>query len=589
MIGGTKLQNNPICITNSMHILHDISSDLCDNFNLQSNEGKISYYVYCREVLLQEYPYLLMHYTREVQEYLHTPSGEGPVKITPYMRHLADVYIYLQPLDLTSTAGRWKLWEFAITDNGLPEREPVFTTAAHDYFQQELSVPHSVPGRSDVRLPLMWCLVLQDRPDVVKTHSTREGLLDWIHRHGAQELAVVSAILRLLAAPGRPCENAPSLRPERTSRKACPASCENDGYGLNVVGYGFSESGIGEDVRSAVCSCLAAGIPATMLNVPLAVSSRQNNLEYAHLAVSRPRYGASLFCLPGPELFRAQLTMPPDTFAGQYTISAPPWELPHWPKPLRHLTETVDAFWAPSSFIAAALREVTAKPVHVAPLSVRLAEKVQGGRAAFGLPEGLFLFMFVFDWLSWPQRKNPEAVLQAFAGAFSKTRDVGLIIKTMNTGPNAHALRTMLCKHRINANVFIFDTVMNPGEIASLYHCADAYVSLHRSEGFGRTIAEAMLAGLPVVVTNYSGNRDFCTDETAFLVDGKLVPVKTGEYLFPEGQQWCEADNEQAVAMLRLCHADTALAKSKAVAGHAKITEMCSPQAVGQRYGELLA
>jgi glycosyltransferase involved in cell wall biosynthesis len=367
-----------------------------------------------------------------------------------------------------------------------------------------------------------------------------------------------------------------------------PGHSREPEFGLNVIGYGFVESGVGEDARSAICSCIANDIPAALINVPLANLSRQNNFEYRHLEIPSPRYGASLFCLPPPELFRIQLSMPPSTFDGRRIISAPPWELPHWPGPLRYLADCVDEFWAPSSFIGNMLTEFTRKPVHVVPLAVRLDRREPKDRDYFGLPRDVYLFMFVFDWISWPQRKNPEAVLKAFSAAFKNDKDVGLVIKTMNTKNNKQALTSMLKKYGMDSNIYVLDKVMSATEIASLYTCADAYVSLHRSEGFGRTIAEAMLSEVPVIVTNYSGNRDFCTDETSFLIDGRLVALKEGDYLFPKGQSWCEPDHDQAVEMLRLCHRNRSLAKAKAEAGKRMIEERCSPSSVGQLYRRLL-
>jgi glycosyltransferase involved in cell wall biosynthesis len=118
--------------------------------------------------------------------------------------------------------------------------------------------------------------------------------------------------------------------------------------------------------------------------------------------------------------------------------------------------------------------------------------------------------------------------------------------------------------------------------------CCDAYISLHRSEGFGRVIAEAMALGQPVVATNFSGNVDFCDEQTAFLVDGELVPLRPGDYLFHEGQYWCDPDVEIAAGQIARVFGDADMRQRIAKAGRARIERDYSMAAVAHAYAQRL-
>jgi glycosyltransferase involved in cell wall biosynthesis len=125
---------------------------------------------------------------------------------------------------------------------------------------------------------------------------------------------------------------------------------------------------------------------------------------------------------------------------------------------------------------------------------------------------------------------------------------------------------------------------MDDREIRSLVGQCDCFVSLHRSEGFGRGLAEAMLMGKPVIATGYSGNLDFTNEENCCLVDYELVPVGDGEYPFGAGQLWAEADVDVAADFMRTLVNDPAFAREKGEAGARYIRRDHSFGAVGARY-----
>jgi glycosyltransferase involved in cell wall biosynthesis len=172
----------------------------------------------------------------------------------------------------------------------------------------------------------------------------------------------------------------------------------------------------------------------------------------------------------------------------------------------------------------------------------------------FGMREGRFYFLCSFDYFSSTARKNPLAVVRAFQSAFlSDAENVGLIIKSVGPTESAPDVTgEIAAAAAADSRICVLDVQMSRDEMLSLIGCADCYVSLHRSEGFGLGMAEAMLMRRPVVGTNYSGNTGFLSDETGFTVAFDMVAVLPGEYPFYEGQFWAEPDQADAVRLMRL-------------------------------------
>jgi glycosyltransferase involved in cell wall biosynthesis len=180
----------------------------------------------------------------------------------------------------------------------------------------------------------------------------------------------------------------------------------------------------------------------------------------------------------------------------------------------------------------------------VTPVPVELGEIAQVNRATYGLPEDATLFLFFFDPSSFVERKNPLAVVEAFHRAFGARGDpgVGLVIKTLDAGPHAGALKKLKSAVGGDDRIHLIEKTMSRPEVNGLIAATDAFVSLHRSEGFGFGLAEAMLLAKPAIGTDYSGNTDFLTEATGYPVPYELVPVGAGEYPDHAGQVWAEPD-----------------------------------------------
>jgi glycosyltransferase involved in cell wall biosynthesis len=260
---------------------------------------------------------------------------------------------------------------------------------------------------------------------------------------------------------------------------------------------------------------------------------------------------------------------------------------PSWLAP----TRAMDELWVPSEFCAAAFRRATRRPVVVVPHPV--AAPPPGPPGFPGVPDDLFLFASIFE---WSDRKNPDGLVRAFCDAFAGRRDVGLALKVGLRFSVARAAieraLTRLTRFRSPPVFVMVADESSPAVVRQLLRRADAYVSLHRAEGFGLCLAEAMVAGKPVVATGYSGNLEYMDADCAFLVEHRLVPVRqqlSRQDLFDACMHWAEPDHDAAVGALRACFFDGAERERRARAGRARVATQLAPARIGALMKQRLA
>jgi glycosyltransferase involved in cell wall biosynthesis len=197
----------------------------------------------------------------------------------------------------------------------------------------------------------------------------------------------------------------------------------------------------------------------------------------------------------------------------------------------------------------------------------------------------------MFDFDSHVARKNPDAVIEAFKLAFPgpSSIPVTLVIKSINS--ERHEKEWSCLKNKIggDSRILQIHEVLPHSINTALMKCCDCYVSLHRSEGFGLTLAEAMLIGKTVITTGYSGNMDFTTSATALLVDYELVSVQPGDYPFSRGEMWAEPNVQQACEYMQELVEDSTFAQSLAQKGEELIRTSFSTKTIGDRYKKRLS
>jgi glycosyltransferase involved in cell wall biosynthesis len=224
---------------------------------------------------------------------------------------------------------------------------------------------------------------------------------------------------------------------------------------------------------------------------------------------------------------------------------------------------------------------------HMLP-AVLLGKTVPIARETVGIPTGHFVFLFAFDMCSDFERKNPLALIRAFRRAFSRDEPVTLVIKLCrgHIDPvNLEQLRAAAQQNR----VLVIDRLVSREETNGFIEMCDCFVSLHRAEGFGLGLAEAMLIGKPVIGTNYSGNLAFMNRENSLLVDFELVEIAESGSVYKKGFHWAQPSEAHAAELMRSVFENRHEAVARAERAKKEIAEQFSVETAGQRIKQRLA
>lgn len=320
-------------------------------------------------------------------------------------------------------------------------------------------------------------------------------------------------------------------------------------FGVNVAGHLYSEKGVGEAVRSAVRLLETTQIPFA-LNDFSDPGALNNDLTYANSSEQNP-YHVNLIVLGADALGYFVKEKGPRYFSKHYNIGHWAWELNDLPSEWYANFKHFDEVWVASSFIQKALSQVAPIPVTTIPytLTGELPNDIWH-RFHFGLPKGTFVFLFIFDFHSYVERKNPLGLVEAFKRGFSPKDDVLLILKCSHSEWAPSELKSLQEASR-DANIRITDCVLSRDQIRTLIYLSDAYISLHRAEGFGLTMAEAMSMAKPVIGTGYSGNTHFMNSNNSYLVDYRLIPIERDRGPYKRGFVWADPDLDHAARLMR--------------------------------------
>ena len=368
-------------------------------------------------------------------------------------------------------------------------------------------------------------------------------------------------------------------------------------FGVNLIGHAFEQFGIGEDVRMAASALQAIGVPCCVIYVPAANGAACCDRSLESLICRDPTggpYAFNLVCLAAQIQARWHLQSGLDPLRERYTLAAWPWETRQWPQVWHPLLEVVDELWPSSSFTAEAMKEpatAAGLPLQLMPMAAEVHDPERfcnpvarcAARQRYGLPSDALLFGYGFDLNSTAIRKNPMAALEAFQLAFpatASTPKVALLIKTFpprGFDPEWHWLELRAAE---DPRIHLVVASLERDELLALYGCCDVFLSLHRSEGFGRGMAEALQLGVDVIATDYGGNTDFCVGPLAHLVRCQEVPIPRHAYPCADGHRWGEPDLEHAAALMQ----QLAAGRRRDSAVLASYQERLSFAAAGARY-----
>jgi glycosyltransferase involved in cell wall biosynthesis len=317
-------------------------------------------------------------------------------------------------------------------------------------------------------------------------------------------------------------------------------------FGVNLFGYLDTESGVGEIARGLAAMLRAADVPHVLVNVEQDWL-RRGDRRVRGFSSAHP-YAVDLLAVnadQAPQVARAFGLRPGD---GRYRVGYWFWELERLPPSLAAAGALFHEIWVASEFCREAVAAATRVPTFRLTPALVAAPAGRSRRADFGFGDDEFVCLFVFDAASIVKRKNPGAAIRAFRRAFASDEPVRLVLKTVNLAPRLRAAFERLAG---DARVELRNGYLPHGEVLDLVAACDAYLSLHRSEGLGLTLLDALLLGKPVVATGYSGVTEFLAGPGTFPVAHRLVTLKRDYGPYPRGARWADPDVDDAARRLR--------------------------------------
>jgi len=330
-------------------------------------------------------------------------------------------------------------------------------------------------------------------------------------------------------------------------KKLSPAA-----HGINFLGFHRGDFSLGIALRTAINSIESVKFPYIVRSLRIKTANTQNFARSLKPESEKCKYDVNLISINPDLLFKLPLHIFPHEWLNKFNIGYWFWELPNFPTSWQYALPFIDEIWVSSDFCALAMQS---SKVNV--IKIPLAVDLPAPNKKFHLQQldnvtNYFKFMFSFDYFSSFKRKNPEAVIRAFQLAFPNKDNLAiLIIKSINGDQHSTIHSDLKNRYLDDQRIIFIDANMMPEDMASLLNQIDCYVSLHRSEGFGLGLAEAMLLGKPVIATGFSGNLEFMKPTNSFLVSYDLVPIQNGDYSDCDGQKWAEPDIAMASKFMK--------------------------------------
>jgi glycosyltransferase involved in cell wall biosynthesis len=443
-------------------------------------------------------------YRRALLEAEADDDGDGPASLRP-----PDPFDRAEP-------GAWLAWW----------AEPVGGTAAHPRNRWgELLLAERIDLRVHFAAP--------DGADAERFH-------EWVRTAGVAEGLVPDALV-------------PVGVPELPAEPPSP--------GVNVVGFLGLDRGVGEAARLLADSVEAAGLPVCRLDLP------DPGLPPGRRPLSVPSgpYDITLLSVnPNEVVLIDRSAAHRHLLEGRRTIGLWFWEVDRLPEFMQRAFDLVDEIWVASQYNAELFRKWTDLPVEVFPHPVATGGPTHVTRDDLGLPDG-FLFGFFFDHLSLLERKNPVGLVDAYTRAFGPADGTVLVLKTINGDRRPDDVERLRLAIGDRPDIVVIDRHLSGVAMRALYAHIDAYVSLHRAEGFGQTMTAAMAHAKPVIATGFSANLDYMHADNAYLVSWRPTPVGDGSWPYPPDATWADPDLAEAAAWMRhvVEHPDDAAAKAQ--------------------------
>lgn len=361
--------------------------------------------------------------------------------------------------------------------------------------------------------------------------------------------------------------------------------------GLNIVGFLTADLGVGESARCMVRAADAAGIPAALVPLKLNCKNRLGDQTYAARLQETNPHDVNVIHVDPPAARDIDHHHGAAFRAGKYNIGYFAWELPEFPDVWTASFDYFDEIWCPSDFTSAAVALKSPVPVLTMPHAIAFPFPTPSTaelRRRFALPLDAFLFLTLFDLNSYSARKNPRAVIDAFRRSGLAGRGAALVLKVQNVAGNEGDFAALQQSVADLPGTVLLTETLARADIYALEAACDCFVSLHRSEGFGLAIAEAMFLGKPVIATDWSAPAEYVTPENACPVRARLITLEQNHGPYAKGSTWADPDPLHAAAVMRTLFEDRTLATRLGARARETIERRFSPAVIGARYRQRL-
>lgn len=329
----------------------------------------------------------------------------------------------------------------------------------------------------------------------------------------------------------------------RARRRNLPATLP-----VTIVGFHGAVHGLGEGARMLARGFADAGVPVRAVDLSANVGFPVD-LPAVFPAPAAEERGVVISHINPPELLRWARDTGGRPLEGRRHIGYWAWELEDAPADWAPAFALVDEVWTPSAFAADAIRKIAPPRVKVspAPYPLYLNPHPAPDRRRFGLPDDKVVVLMAFDLRSTAQRKNPHAAL----GAFQKARTGGALLVCKVVGADLYPETFQALRDEVAADqtIRLMTENLSAEDMAKLTASSDIVLSLHRSEGYGLLLAEAIWLGKPTLATGWSSNVEFMDPASSQLVDYMLIPVEGDGAIYRAGR-WADADIDDAADKL---------------------------------------
>lgn len=354
--------------------------------------------------------------------------------------------------------------------------------------------------------------------------------------------------------------------------------------GLNVVGFLTADLGIGESARCMVRAADAVGLATALLPLKLNCRNRLGDETYSDRLRDDPVHPVNVFHVDPPVVQEIDLAHGPSLRSGRRNVAYWAWELPEFPDAWVYAFDYFHEVWCPSDFTRQAIMAKSPVPVLTLPHAVAFERPANVDAARFRIPADTYRFLFLFDLNSYSDRKNPEAVIEAFRRSGLAGQGAVLVIKVQNADGNPADFERLQARVADLPGTVLISETLSRADTYALEAACDSFVSLHRAEGFGLAVAECMYLGKPVIATDWSATAEYLNAGNGCPVRCEPRPLTQNIGPYAKGMTWAEPEIDHAAEWMQRLHGDRALGSRLGQAARETIESRFSPAVIGAAY-----